>query len=303
MKRSIIFLFVLLFIAIPAFGQDADTIVIRGFGNIVTFNPALTTDGASQQAFSLLFPTLLDVDSFTGEVIPGLTDYSVSDDSLTYTFTIRDDANWTDGTPITSADAKFVLEATQQETINTSWEEEVSQIAAINIIDDKTFEIVLNEVNCAALGGLGGIYVLPAHKYAADFSDFESSDFNMNPDISGGPYILEEWAPDEFQRFRANPDFYGGAPHIPFLINRVIGEQALAIQAIQAGEIDYTYFQGDLFEQIQNKDALQYHTFPQVSVNFLSLNWVDPSDPQPKLRTPYSRMCGCARRLPWVGIS
>src|SRR5690606_32815454 len=66
----------------------------------------------------------------------------------------------------------------------------------------------------------------------------------------------------------------------PFLINRVIGEQAIAIQAIQAGEIDYTYFQGDLFEQIQNKDDLQYAAFPQVSVNFLSLNWVDPTNPQ-----------------------
>jgi ABC-type transport system substrate-binding protein len=120
MKRSIVYLFVLLLMAVPVFGQDAETIVIRGFGNIVTFNPALTTDGASQQAFSLLFPSLLDVDSFTGEVIPGLTSYAVSDDSLTYTFTIRDNANWTDGTPITSADAKFVIEATQQEAINTS---------------------------------------------------------------------------------------------------------------------------------------------------------------------------------------
>jgi peptide/nickel transport system substrate-binding protein len=281
MKRSIVFLLVLLLIAVPVFGQDGETIVIRGFGNIVTFNPAFTTDGASQQAFSLLFPSLLDVDSFTGEVIPGLSSYTVSEDSLTYTFTIRDDANWTDGTPITSADVKFVIEATQQEEINTSYEEIVSQIAAVNVIDDKNFEIVLNEINCAALGDLGGIYITPAHKFAADFSDYETSDFNMNPDISGGSYILEEWAPDEFQRFRANPDFYGGAPQIPFLINRVIGEQALAIQAIQAGEIDYTYFQGDLFEQIQNRDALQFQNFPQVSVNFLSLNWVDPNDPQP----------------------
>jgi peptide/nickel transport system substrate-binding protein len=281
MKRSIVFLLVLLLMAVPVFGQDAETIVIRGFGNIVTFNPALSDDGASSQAYNLLFPSMLEVDSFTGEVIAGLTSYEVGADSKTYTFTIRDDANWSDGTPITSSDIVFVIEATQQEAINTVYEDIVSQIAGIKIIDDKTYEITLNEINCAALGDFAGIRFLPAHKYAADFSDFESSDFNLNPDISGGSYILEEWAPDEFQRFRANPDFYGGAPQIPFLINRVIGEQALAIQAIQAGEIDYTYFQGDLFEQIQNRDSLQFESFPQVSVNFLSLNWVDPNDPQP----------------------
>ncbi|MDQ7026571.1 MAG: ABC transporter substrate-binding protein [Anaerolineae bacterium] len=281
MKRSIVFLLVLLLIAVPVVGQDEDTVVIRGFGNIVSFNPALTNDGASFQAFALLFPSMLDVDSFTGEVIPGLTSFEVSDDSLTYTFTIRDDANWSDGTPITSADMQFVIESAQQEAINTVIEEVVSQIVEFNIIDDKTYEIVLEAINCAALGDFAGIRALPAHKYAADFSDFESSDFNLNPDISGGPYILEEWAPDEFQRFRANPDFYGGEPQIPFLVNRVIGEQSLAIQAIQAGEIDYTYFQGDLFEQIQDRDGLQFEAFPQVSVNFLSLNWVDPNDPQP----------------------
>jgi peptide/nickel transport system substrate-binding protein len=281
MKRSIVFLLVLLLLAVPVVGQDEETIVIRGFGNIVTFNPALTTDGASQQAFSLLFPTPMEVDSFTGEVVPGLTSWEVSDDGLTYTFHILEEAIWSDGTPISSADMKFVIEAAQQETINTSWEEEVSQIAAVNIIDGKTYEIVLNEINCAALGGFQTIRFLPAHKYAADFSDFESSDFNMNPDISGGPYILDEWFPDEYQAFHANPDFWAGEPQIPYLINRVIGEQAVAIQSIQSGEIDYTYFQGDLFEQIQNTENLQFEAFPQVSVNFLSLNWVDPNDPQP----------------------
>ncbi|MEL6526842.1 MAG: ABC transporter substrate-binding protein, partial [Chloroflexota bacterium] len=281
MKVRFYFVLALLLVVGSVYGQDEDTVVIRGFGNIVTFNPALTNDGASFQAYALLFPTPLEVDSFTGEVIPGLTDYEVSADGLTYTFTIQEGAMWSDGTPITSADMKFVIEAAQQDDINTIYEEEVSQISAVNVIDDSTYEIVLEEINCAALGGLQGIRFMPAHKYAADFSDFDSSDFNMNPDISGGPYILEEWAPDEFQRFRANPDFYGGEPNIPFLINRVVGEQALAIQAIQAGEIDYTYFQGDLFEQIQSRDALQFSSFPQVSVNFLSMNWVDGTNPQP----------------------
>lgn len=281
MKRSIVLFLVLLLVAIPIIGQDDETVVIRGFGNIVTFNPALTNDGASFQAYALLFPTPLDVDSFTGEVVPGLTTYEVSEDGLTYTFTIQDGAVWSDGTAITSSDMQFVIGAAQQDSINTIYEDIVSQITEFNIIDDSTYEIVLEAINCAALGDLQAIRFMPAHKYAEDFSDFETSDFNMNPDISGGPYILEEWAPDEFQRFRANPDFYAGAPNIPFLINRVVGEQALAIQAIQSGELDYTYFQGDLFEQISNRDSLQYEAFPQVSVNFLSLNWVDGNNPQP----------------------
>jgi peptide/nickel transport system substrate-binding protein len=270
----------ILLIAFPVTSQDSETIVIRGFGNLVTFNPALSTDGASYQAFSLLFPSPVTVDPFTGETVPGLTDWEVSDDGLTYTFTIREGAVWSDGTPITSQDMAFSIGAGMDEALGTTWQDNTEQVASVNIIDDRTYEVILSDVNCAALSQLGEIRFLPAHKFAEDYSDFTTSDFNMNPDVSGGPYILEEWAPDEFQRFRANPDFWAGEPNIPFLVNRVIGEQALAIQAIQAGEIDYTYFQGDLFEQIVNRDNLQFASFPQVSVNFMSLNWANPDNPQ-----------------------
>lgn len=283
MRRLSLFLLVLLAI-LPltlVSAQDDETVVIRGFGNITTFNPLMTTDGASYQAYSLLWPAPIDVDSFTGEPVPGLTSWTVSEDGLTYTFTIREDAVWSDGTPITSDDMIFAIGAIQNEDIATSLESSVALVDVATKIDDKTYEVSLTQPDCAALSQLGAIRFLPAHKFAADYSDFEDNALNLNPDISGGPYILESWAPDEGQRYRANPDYWDGAPQIPFLVNRVIGEQTVALQAIQAGEIDYTYFQGDLFSQIQNKDNLQFQFFPQLTVNFMSMNWVDPSDPQP----------------------
>lgn len=283
MKNRLLFVFMaMIVLALPfgvATGQDSETIVIRSLGNITSFNLWLTNDGASVQAGDLIFPTMFEQDSFTGEMIPGLTSWEISDDGLTYTFTIRDDAFWTDGTPITSADIQFPIMAAKEDDVVTVEEETVAAIAEFNVIDDKTYEIVLEELNCAILGNFQDLHFMPAHKYAEDYSDFDSSDFNLNPDISGGSYILIEWAPDEFQSFEANPDYWGGAPNIPYVILKVIGEQALVIQAIQAGEIDYTQFQGDLFAQIQNKDDLQFEAFPQVSTNFISLNWVDPNPP------------------------
>jgi peptide/nickel transport system substrate-binding protein len=283
MKRAVLILFVLLVAAVlpvAALAQSADTIVIRGFGNITTFNPHLGSDGASYQAFSLLWPAPFLTDSFTGAAAPGLTSWTLSEDGLTYTFTIRDDAVWSDGTPITSDDMIFSINAIKSDDIDTVLETNVAFIDSVNKIDDKTYEVVLSSNNCAVLSDLSGIRFLPAHRFAADFSDFMTSDLNTNPDVSGGPYILEEWAPDEGQRFRANPDYWAGEPSIPFLVNRVIGDQAVAVQAIQSGEIDYTYFQGDLFQQIEDKSNLQSQSFPALSVNFLSLNWADGTNPQ-----------------------
>lgn len=281
MKRaSLIFLLVFL-VAIPlsVSGQDGNTLVIRGFGNISTFNPALSNSGSDVQAFGPLFPKPFETDRFTGEPVPGLTTWEISDDGLVYTFHIQEDANWSDGTPITAQDMKFVIEAVQQEDVATTWESQVALIESVNVIDDKTYEVVMSQVNCAAMYDLGSIRFLPSHKYATDFSDFMDSPFNTNPDVSGGPYILESWAPDEGQRYRANANYWRGEPSIPFLVNRLIGEEAVAMQSIQAGEIDYSYFQGDSFAQIVDRSNLQWETFPRLSVNFLSLNWVDPNAP------------------------
>ena len=283
MKRFALPLAILLLAAllpVAAFAQSNDTLVIRGLGNLVTFNPMLTSDGASYQAYSVLWPSPFETDTFTGEPIPGLTSWEISEDGLTYTFTIRDDAVWSDGTPITSADMAFSYGAIMSD-IDTTLETAVASISAVNVIDDKTYEIVLNGPNCAALSDFSAVRFLPAHKFAADFSDFETSDMNQNPDISGGPYILDSWAPDESQNYHANPNFWAGEPKIPYLVNRVIGDQAVVIQSLQSGAVDYTPLQGDLFAQIADTSNLQSQAFPAISVNFLSMNWADANDPQP----------------------
>lgn len=255
------------------------TMVIRNMGNLTSWNPALTSDGASIQARRMLWPALVSTDETTGVPIPGLQSWEVSDDTLSYRFKIREDAAWSDGTPISSADVKFMIEAIQSD-IETVYETYVEKIAEVNIIDEKNYEIVLSEVDCAFLPALSAVRLLPSHKYAADFSDFEDSDFNMNPDISGGPYILDEWAATEFEAYRANPDYWGGAPAIANIVNQVIEDATIGIQAIQAGEVDYMTMQGDLFQQITNRDNLNWRSYPQASVGFLSLNWKDPDDPQ-----------------------
>src|SRR5262245_25454342 len=96
MKRLCTLLILLVLIGMPlngVSGQGAsDTVVIRGLGNISTFNPVLASDGASLQAYSILFPQAIGTDPDSGKAVPGLTSWTVSDDGLTYTFTIQKDA-------------------------------------------------------------------------------------------------------------------------------------------------------------------------------------------------------------------
>ncbi len=278
---KILFLVLLVVSVALVMSQDAETIVIRGFGNISTFNPAMSSDGASFQAFSVLWPKPYEIDSATSAPVPGLTSWEISDDGLTYTFHIREDANWSDGMPISAHDMKFVIDAIKSDEVASIQENEVAAVDEVRVVDDKTYEVVLNNLDCAAFSQLGGIRFLPSHLFAADFSDFEDNMVSTEPvGISGGPYILDEWAPDEYQSYHANPNWWGGDVGIPYLVNRNIKEQAVALQSIQAGEVDYTYLHGDLFTQIPDTSNLQWEIYPQMSVKFMSLNWVDPNHPE-----------------------
>ncbi len=263
-----------------AIAQDSETVVTRGFGNLSTFNPALSGDGASFQAYAILWPKPYEIDAATSAAMPGLTTWEVSEDAMTYTFHIREDANWSDGVPITSHDIKFVIDAIKSDVVASRQVNAVKSVQEVRIMDDKTYEVVLSTLDCAAFSQLGGVRFLPSHLFAEDFSDFEDNMITTDPiGVSGGPYILDAWEPDAYQSYHANPDWWGGEVGIPYLINRLIGDQTVALQSIQAQEIDYTYFSGDLFAQIADTSRLQWEVFPQMSVKFLSMNWADPEQP------------------------
>ena len=131
MKRLFLIVMILLMAALmpsAAFSQSNDTIVIRSFGNISSFNPLLTSDGASYQAYSLIWPAPFLTDTFTGAAVPGLTSWTISDDGLTYTFKIRDGAVWSDGTPITANDMAFSIGAIVSPQLDTVLESNVTSI-------------------------------------------------------------------------------------------------------------------------------------------------------------------------------
>src|SRR4051812_16595080 len=107
-----VFSFVLLgVVALPLAAQDQGGqggIIIDPNPNngtdVATMNPLLTNDTYSAIVTGLLFPVLVGVDPATGDYAPGergglATKWDVSDDGKTITYHLRDDWNWSDGTP------------------------------------------------------------------------------------------------------------------------------------------------------------------------------------------------------------
>ncbi len=251
-------------------------------GDISTLNPALATDGNSLSSGAVIFSNLFRVDPATGLPLPNLATWEISPDGLSYTFTLKEGIVWSDGVPITSADVKFTYDAIMSDLVQSPRKADMAAIASFEIVDERTFIITLNAPNCSIWGSaFASLSPLPARKFAPDFSDFMTSEFNTAPDVGSGPYLFDERAPGEYLRLKANPLYYMGEPKIPALVFRIIADPATQNQAVETGAVDYAFMYPEDFSQIPDTSMVNIYTFALNNAPILMLNNQDPTDPQP----------------------
>jgi len=152
-------------------------------------NPVLAISDADRDLVQLTFSGLMRTTP-EGTLVPDLASgYTVSDDKKTYTFTIRDNAEFHDGTPITADDVMFTVLLAQNPAIKSpkraNWEGVVP-----SVIDEKTISFTLKTpyapfVENTTLG------ILPKHLWeSVSPEEFQFSTLNTNP-IGTGPYKVD----------------------------------------------------------------------------------------------------------------
>src|SRR5687768_14485720 len=119
---------VLALVVAPVAAQDVgDNVIIDStFGSgPVNFNPVTSTSATEQDIMNLLYPNLLGVNPETALIEPnqpgGLAEsWEVSEDGLVYTFHLRDDFSWSDGTPVTAHDFQAVWDVVVSGEVETN---------------------------------------------------------------------------------------------------------------------------------------------------------------------------------------
>ncbi|RKJ39310.1 ABC transporter substrate-binding protein [Acutalibacter sp. 1XD8-33] len=155
------------------------------------------------------------------------TGYELSPDGLVWTFTIRDNAFFTDGEKVTASDVAFTLETAKAARGSVDLTYMESAVAK----DGATVEITLSQPTSIFLNTLASVGIVPEHAYGEEYG--------RSP-IGSGPYKFVEWKPQEQILFTANEDYYGGAPAIKNVAVVFMSEDA-ALAAVQAGEVDVAY--------------------------------------------------------------
>lgn len=156
------------------------------------------------------------------------TGYTVSEDGLTWTVTIRDDVRFTDGEPLTAGDVAFTYNTVKA----ASSVNDFTMLDYAEAADDTTAVFHMNRPFSIWPYTMAVVGIVPEHAY-------DSETYGSNP-IGSGRYILKQWDRGQQVILEANPDYYGEAPRMQ-RVTILFMEEDAAFLAAQAGEVDLAY--------------------------------------------------------------
>lgn len=286
---TVLFLVATLALPASALAQEGEgeAIIFSTSADVVNWNWIIGDESGSSEGQRWLYQSLVGLDPFTGEIIPSVaTGWEISEDGRTYTVTMRDDIVWSDGEPVDAHDVKFTADALYSDLVQTSYRSQFN-FESVEVIDDYTVKFTFPDANCEALSQLG-MSILPSHKFAPDFSDFMTNPWNLQPDISAGPYILSEWVPDDYYALTANPTYVETYPGVeaPAKIDnvfvRVIVNDAARNAAFEAEEVDWGSVGVEGLKALQDVEFLNFFEYNnKTTTYFFAFNLADPNNPQP----------------------
>ncbi len=182
------------------------------------------------------------------------TDYSVSEDGLTWTVAIRDDVKFTDGEPLTAEDVAF----TYNNCVENSSVNDFTMLKEAVAVDDATVEFHMNTPFSIWPYTMATVGIVPEHAY--------DENYGQNP-IGSGRYIMKQWDKGQQVIFEANPDYYGDEVKIKKLTVLFMEEDA-ALAAAMAGQVDVAHTAASLAEQeIDGYSLLQVSSVDNRGIN------------------------------------
>ena len=241
---------------LPAGAEGAKSVTIAATGSLSSLNPLLIdATEVMKYALSLQFLPLVEL-SRDLTFVPQLAQSITTEDNLTFTIRLREEAVWSDGEPVTSEDVLFTLllltspEAgrailSQYLIVGTDdagmLPSGATEIEGVKVIDDKTLTVTVKWPTALYTfeNNFGRyLFVLPEHVLGGVPRDqLLTHDWFRAPDVISGPYFITEADLSHYVRYRANEAYFLGAPRIDY-INLNITTPAQLLAGMKTGEID-----------------------------------------------------------------
>ncbi len=233
-----------------------------------------------------MYDWLIDLDPVTLEVIPSVAEsWEISTDGRTYTFHLRGDAFFWDGSPVTSEDVKFTMLGYRNEplsTLKTLYE----PIESIETPDERTVVVHLSRVFAPFLAWGGQMFIGKKSAFDGFEGRMQDAPAAQDSPIGSGPWIFEEVVPGSHARFSANQKWFRGAgwdktgpggPYYGTLIQNFYADYQSWLVAYLGGEVDTIWpLSVKDVETVGQVDSWIYDT-PSTVTECMVFNFNNPS--------------------------
>jgi len=265
----------------------ADTLFVGITADQGTLDPAVTFDNS---AWKITYPTyqrLVEYDGGTTEVKPGLAkEWKVSEDGLTWTFTLAEGNKFADDTPVTAEAVKFTFDRTLKikkgpaDVYSVIKEVKVDSPTSVTFVLSKNFPPFLSTL-AANYGGIVNPKVLEKEQ-----NGDLGQNFLANNTMGSGPYQLTEWRKGEYIKLAASPNS-SVKPALQNIFFKIIPDATAQRLQLEQGEID-------IAEGIPNEQIKALKENPSVDVLqqpslFVDYIYVNSSKGNPALQNPKVR--------------
>ena len=238
---------------------------------VESLDPQIATDGTSFEVIADYTDGLMQMDA-DGKAVEALAEsYDLSDDGTVYTFHIREDANWSNGEPVTAADFVFAWQRAVDPNVASEYSYMMSDIGQIKnaaeiiagdmdkselgvtAVDDKTLKVELN----VPVSYFTSLMYFPTFYPINEAFFTECGDtFATSPDtiLSNGAFVMDDYEPAATAfHLTKNADYYNAdSISLEGLNYQVIQDSQTALMSYQTGALDMTIVNGEQVDQVED---------------------------------------------------
>lgn len=252
-------------------------------GEVSILNPILSTDTASSAVEGTVFTGMTKINEKL-EVIPDLAEsWKVSKDGKLWTFYLRKDVKWHDGSPFTAEDVVFTFDSILNPKVNSVRRSDYMIDGApikFKALDKYTVQAALPKPFAPFLVR-SGMSIIPKHILKG--KDINTAEFNRKP-VGTGPFMFKEWVTGDHVTVVRNPDYYLGKPMLAEIIFKVIPDENARLVALEAGEVDETGIPPKDYKRMKAMDGINVFEYDALLYTYLGFNMANPKFADKRVR-------------------
>jgi len=250
-----------------------DAVVRRLQAEPQTLNPITGRDMYEVTVNEYIYESLVGRSKKTQEIEPVLAEsYTVSPDHLEYTFNLRHNVRFHDGTPMTAADVKFSYDRIKDPTVDAAHlRNYYRDVESIEVIDDYTVKFKYARPYWLALEFIGGFPIMPKHIF--EKGDFNKHPYNRHP-IGTGPYKFVKWDTGREIVLERNGDYWDKKPYLNQMVFKIVTDDTVAMQLFKRGELDvYRRMRAEQWVRQTNSPAFEKRAY-KLSYDELGYSYI-----------------------------